>query len=212
MKEVGKINKIYKGFFGDVLPDEIAESRRKICSTCEFNSVNAEKLSLTDSIRNSFTSPFCTLCKCQIHEKTGSALEECAMYMIGEEKKWFKIKIETMEKQDLNLTHIGGIAADIQLENDTFVVDYGKVTPLNDTSIELLFESEEALTLIKMEVTCGCTSESTTQISDKAIQTKLKVDISKVGLGAGYKTVYLNYSQDSVKKRQAIKFKFFRVA
>lgn len=211
MKEVGKVTKVFKGFFGEELPEEISEKRRKICSTCPFNSVNADKLSLIDGIRNKFTPPFCTLCKCQIHEKTGSPLEECAMYLIGEDKKWFKIKIETMGKEELNLSQVGDNVYDIQLENDYFLINLGKVKATDDTTMDLVFESDEEIELIKMELTCGCTQSKTIQIDDNSISVVMRVDIKQVQFGIGAKVVYLHYKQRGVTKKQKIRIKFNRV-
>lgn len=210
MKEVGKLYKIYQGFFVDELPEEESKARKEICAKCPFNSVNADKLSLMDSIRNNFTAPFCTLCKCQIKEKTESPLEECALYMIGEDKKWFKIKIETMEKETLNLIQVGDIKYDIQLVNDYFVVDFGKVSSSNPAEIELLFETKQGLKLNyeSIHVTCGCTASKVEVINDTSIKVKLKVNIKEVGYGAGMKSVELKYN-NSVQK---IKLKFYRTA
>lgn len=209
MKEVGKITKIVKGFFGDTVPEEVAEERRRLCRTCDFNSVNSQYLSIQSSIRNSFTGPFCTLCECQIHEKTGSPLEECAMYMIGEKKRWFKLKIETMGR-DLDLINVGGTKADMKIEDNAFVIDFGEVHPLSDASIELLFSSKYNITFEKIVLTCGCTSSKAEQLDQNHIEVKLKLDVEKVGMGAGSKTLYLNYLDDGVSKSQQIKLKFHR--
>ena len=210
MKEVGKLNKIYKGFFGDKLPEELSSPRRKECSVCPFNSANAEKLSLIEGIRNSFTSPFCTLCKCQIEEKTGSALEECAMYMIGEEKKWFKIKIETMEKEDFNLIQTGNKQYDISIEDEGFVIDLGKVDSLTGAEVEFTLESQVASTLNKLVATCGCTSSKAGQDGDNKINVTIRLDVPSVGYGAGRKTLFVHYLQGRVEKVLTLTLKFYR--
>lgn len=210
MKEVGKLNKIYKGFFGDKLPEEISSTRRRECALCPFNSVNAEKLSLIEGIRNSFTSPFCTLCKCQIEEKTGSALEECAMYMIGEEKKWFKIKIETMEKEDFNLIQTGETQYDISIEDESFVIDLGKVESSTNAVVEFTLENEVESTLSQLVATCGCTRSKAEQDGTNKINVAIRLDVPSVGYGSGRKTLFLHYLQGGVKKSVTIVLKFYR--
>ena len=76
MKEIGKINKIFKGFFPDeTVSETVKEERRDLCGACEYNSANTptDKLSSVDYLRGKVSkAPFCTLCKCQIFEKTQS--------------------------------------------------------------------------------------------------------------------------------------------
>ena len=213
MKEVNKLKKIYEGFFGEDVSEEIAQERRAICSTCPYNSVNAEKLSLIGTVRNKLAAPFCTLCSCQIHEKTSSPLEECAMYMIGEEKKWFKIKIETMEDTSLNLIQVGDNKYDISISGDEFIVNVGKVDPTVDVYSELLFQvsGENKISFIKMDVPCGCTSSKTTTVDDQTIQSRVRIDVNKIGLGAQTKSIVLYYNINGEVKSQKVRFKMFRV-
>lgn len=213
MKEVSKLKKIYTGFFGENVPEDIAKDRRAACAVCPYNSINAEKLSLIGSVRNKLAAPFCTLCSCQIHEKTSSALEECAMYMIGEEKKWYKIKIETMENTSLNLIQTGENKYDIQIVEDDFVVNVGKVDPQVDVYSELLFQIDKGNTIsfVNTEVPCGCTSSKTTQVDGQNIESRVRIDVAKIGMGAQTKTITLNYKMNGESKSQKVKFKMFRV-
>lgn len=213
MREVGKLYKIYKGFFGDELPEKETKERREICAVCPFNSVNAEKLSLVGEIRSNLTGPYCTLCKCQIKEKTSSPLEECAMYMIGEEKKWFKIKIETMENNSLNLIQIGTTKFDIGLDGDDFVLNLGKVTTSSPSEMELLFEAKAGMELspTELKTSCGCTSSKIEKVNDSTFKASLKVDISSVGYGSQLKHATLKYKLNGKPFTQKIKIKLFRL-
>ena len=131
------------------------------------------------------------------------------MYMIGEKKKWFKIKIETVGR-DLDLINVGGAKADIQLEDNAFVIDFGEVHALSNTEISVLFSSKHPITYEKMVLTCGCTGTKAEQLDQNNIAVKIKLDIGRVGLGAGYKPLYMNYSDDGGNKSQQIKLKFHR--
>lgn len=214
MKEVSKIKKIYEGFFGEEVPESVAKERRSKCAVCPFNSVNAEKLSLINNIRNTFTAPFCTLCSCQIHEKTGSPLEECAMYMIEEDKKWFKIKIETMGKEDLNLIQVGENTYDIQLSEGAFLIALGEVKAGEDTTMELVFETEgdNIIQVGGVKTSCGCTSSKHEPIDEKKFKVIFRIDINKVGMGSGAKSAEISYDLNGKPKKQKIKFKYFRTA
>lgn len=212
MKEVSKVEKIYKGFFGEELPEAEAEVRRKICAGCEYNSKNAKDMSLANKIRSKVMPPFCTLCDCQIHEKTGSALEECAAYMNNEPKKWFKIKIETMEKEDLNLTQLGDTKYDIQIEGNSFVVDLGLANTGETPEVELLFEgsAESVIDYNELKVSCGCVSAKGSSVRSNAFQVNARVNIKQVGYGAGVKTITLYYTQNAAPRKLEVKLKYFR--
>lgn len=211
MKEVNKINKIYQGFFGEKLPEDITESRRSKCATCQFNSTNNDTMSLIGNIRNSFTGPFCTLCDCQIEEKTSSSLEECALGMIGEDKKWFKIKIETMSKSDLNMIQNGETHYDIALEDSIFVVNFSEINNSSVVETELIFENNShPITLKKTLVSCGCTLTNSSQLDMNRIAVRVKLDPTKVSLGSGAKSFTIEYEQQGVKKSQKVKLKYFK--
>ena len=159
MKEVGKIKKIFKGFFPDeTISEKRLQFRRDLCGDCIHNSDNSPNLSTIDGLRKKLTNSFCTLCKCQIIEKTQSPYEECALYLINEPKKWFKTRLETANKDDMNLTNISTNEVDLKIENDTFVIDFGLVETVEDTMIKLIVDSDsvEEFKLISVKTTCGC--------------------------------------------------------
>lgn len=215
MKEVSKLTKIYTGFFGEDAPEQIIKERREECSNCPFNSKNANELSLLDGIRANLTSPFCTLCGCQIYEKTSSPLEECAMYMIDKPKKWSKIKIETMEKEALNLIKIpGNKDYEISLKEGNFIFTLGEVKAGEDVSLEALFQGKEdnKVEFQTMKVACGCTSSKSETLDDRTIKSSFKINIGKTNMGANSKTATIYYKINGKPKSDTLKFKFFRTA
>lgn len=214
MKEIGKLKKIYEGFFGEKLPEEIIEKRREQCKNCEFNSTNTKNLTGIDSLRKDFVKePFCVLCKCQIKEKTQSPLEECALHLINEPKKWFKIKIETMENKNLDLVQIGTEKYDIGLDEESFVVKLGNVKNSSEPEGTFIFEAKEGrkLELEKFYQSCGCLSVKSKQVDNK-IEVSFKLDVSLVSFGAGSKILTLLYFLDGVKRIQKLHIKYFREA
>lgn len=209
MKEVNKIYKIYQGFFGDKLPKEITTERREKCNTCPFNSKNAEELNTFEEIRNSMTGNFCTICKCQIKEKTQSPHEECALYMINREKKWFRIKLETMEKETLNVTQVGKNIFDLTLDKDEFTLNLGKVRENSQTVANLMFDTDVPIEWVNTVVSCGCVATETKSFDGKIVIDTF-INLNSVGYGSGVKTLELIYKVNGVQKKQTIKFKFFR--
>lgn len=213
LKEVNKISKIYQGFFGDRLPEEKHKERLDKCMECPFNSKNRENLALVDRIRkNMINEPFCTLCKCQIFEKTGSALEECAAYMANEERKWYKLKIETMGKKKINITQVGNKEFDLYLEGDYFVIDCGVVT--SDFDVEFLTEAKRGVEFEAYELkpTCGCTSVKSEKIDNRHYKNSLIIKSGDMSVGSYSKVVKVVYNLDNEEDTllQEVKIKFFR--
>lgn len=88
---------------GDLPQDEIDEiiRRRVICSTCPFNSVNAQKSKEYKNIFGEHYKPdettlHCSVCKCVIDYKTASLTSECGLASndktLNMELKWTKYK------------------------------------------------------------------------------------------------------------------------
>lgn len=210
MKEIGKVRKIYEGFFGDTLPEEIIEERRKICDGCPYNSKNVNTSKLVE-LRNTLTGAYCTLCKCQIKEKTQSPHEECAAYMAGEEKKWFRVKMETMEKENLNLIQTGSKLFDLTTEGDKFVLNLGKIRVNEDTEGEIYLEGSTPLKLNNVTVSCGCVSTSSS-VNGEGITINFRINVNSVGYGSGAKTITVYYEENGENREQVIRLKYFRVA
>ena len=107
MEKIGKIKTIARAFTTDSNIDEnILLERRNICNQCPLNSKNIEesKLSLVDRIkkRASGDNHFCTSCGCFINEKTSQETEECGLGDSGEQPKWFRVKLETTDRLEID--------------------------------------------------------------------------------------------------------------
>jgi hypothetical protein len=197
MKEINKARKIFKGFFPDeTVSDKVMEERRSLCGACEYNSVNtpSEKLSPIDYLRSNVTSAFCTLCKCQIKEKTQSPFEECAAYMAGKEKKWFKTRLETMKNEDLNITNVSDVKVDLSLVGNKFVVDYGVLHFGDNTELELLLDinSPDNFKIHSVQPSCGCTVTKYHTIENRGT-IYFRLDLGAVAIGKFSKEVSVEY-------------------
>jgi hypothetical protein len=208
MKEINKARKIFKGFFPDeTVSDKVKEERRSLCGACEYNSVNtpSDQLSPIDYLRSTITPAFCTLCKCQIHEKTQSPLEECAAYMADKEKKWFKTRLETMNNEDLNITNVSDVKVDLKLDNNKFVLDYGLLHLGDPTEVELLVDinSPETFKIHSVNPTCGCTVTKFHTIENRGT-IHFRLDLGFVGAGRFAKEVGVEYIVGNTPHRTTI--------
>jgi hypothetical protein len=198
MREINKAKKIFKGFFPDeTVSEEVKKERRDICGGCEYNSANtpSDKLSPIDYLRHKITGPpFCTLCKCQLHEKTQSPFEECAAYMANEPKKWFKTRLETMGNENINITNVSDLKVDLQLVNDKFVIDYGAVDNSSPTDLELLVDtnSTDKFKLHSVNPTCGCSVTKYHTIDNRGT-INVRMNLAQLGLGKFSKEVNIEY-------------------
>lgn len=202
MKEINKARKIFKGFFPDeTVSDKVKEQRRALCGACEYNSANtpSEKLSPIDYLRDKITGPpFCTLCKCQIFEKTQSPFEECAAYMVDQPKKWFKTRLETMGNENLNITNVSDVEVDLSLVNNKYVVDYGLLVMGDDTEIELLVDTNSGgnFKLHSVHPDCGCSITKFHTIENRGT-IFIRLSLGAIAAGKFSKNVNVEYILDN---------------
>lgn len=128
MKKVGKIKTIYRAFFAPtIIENEIWQHRMEICDSCEFNSKNTNLKGLNKLRAKLFEKPFCTQCGCQIYEKTSSPTESCGLEIQGEIPKWNRIKVETINKYEMNLITKNPEIVNVDLQNGVFIADLGTI-------------------------------------------------------------------------------------
>lgn len=223
MEKVGKIKTIYRAFTQKSNIDpEILKRRREICASCPLNSLNKEKKGVFEEIRSTIVSkPFCTACGCQIEQKTATETECCGAVYLGQKPKWNRIKLETMNKTDINIINLSEEKAniDLALEGDHFVVECGEVDKYAPQSYSLILEGkEEEYKLFSAEPGCPfCTTIERSKPTDEngqEIKNQDKLDITfnltaeAQGVGVS-KQVYLAYNSSEGTKRTRIEFKFF---
>ena len=129
--------------------------------------------------------------------------------MINQEKKWFRIKLETMEKETLNVTQVGKNIFDLTLDKDEFILNLGKVRENSQTVANLMFDTDGPIEWVNTVVSCGCVATETKSFDGKIVIDTF-INLNAVGYGSGVKTLELIYKVNGVQKKQTIKFKFFR--
>ena len=214
MEEIGKIKKIYKGFFPDeVVSEKRMAFRREQCAGCIYNSKNAveEDLSGVDTNRKKvFNSNFCTLCKCQIIEKTQSPHEECAAYYVDEPKKWFKTRVEVENRNAFNITNLTDNEIDLRIEGPNFTVDYGSIYDDADTNVELLLDSEATtFKVVEIHPTCGCTAAKIEE-SESGVVLKFRVNLLDIAFGKFVKGIHVEYTVAGKPYKKTIFIKGFK--
>ena len=214
MKDIGKLRKIYEGFFGEGVIDEVANMRREICKVCPYNSENDKSMCTFDKFRKTFTAPFCTICKCQIFEKTRSPHEKCAMYQLeGGVSKWNRIKFETMDKNDLNFININPKKDyDISLINNKFVIDYGMVQSAETVEVDFFLEykGDLSFTLVDVVRSCGC-QVIDYEFKENGINVHLEISTSDAIQGFNYKDIDIVYRLGDEQKVQGVSVKYYKL-
>lgn len=199
MKEVNKLKKIYKGFFPDeTVSEQRLSFRREACYSCPYMSANVDqsKLSTIDAIRTkAINQPFCTLCKCQIAEKTQSPYEECAAYKANEPIKWFKTRLEMSKDHELNLTNLSETEVNLYLDDGNYVVDYGEVTVEDSTELDFKLDvnSKEEFKVVTVNPTCGCTATKFNNEDGTSILS-FKIDIEDFTGGVFKRAISVEYT------------------
>lgn len=203
MKKLNKAEIIRRAFFSKMKMDvEEVERRRSICETCPFNSkhVSSKNMSFINKARKKTlkNEPFCTVCNCQIKEKTASPLDECGLVEKGETPKWNRIILETTDKKEISIVNKSPkiINLDITKDGDFFQVDFGEVHKLSDGNFELELTVKEGVELDVVFANPSCKSCTTAEFIKQGVDKttlKVKVDFSKLLIGNLQKYIYLNY-------------------
>ena len=214
MKEISKLKKIYKGFFPDETVSEERKTRRRdACNSCEYNSKNVtkEKLGAVDFARSMITNDFCTLCKCQIFEKTQSPYEECAMYILDADLKWNKTRIENMD-DSMNITNLSETEVGISGENNIYTIDYGVIDSTSVTEVELLVDSKssESFSIKSVSPTCGCAISKFSDTSDNKGTISLRLDLSMINSDRFVKEVPVVYHLGTKPIRETLRLTGFK--
>lgn len=216
MEKVGKIKTIYRAFTkqSDIDP-KILEKRREICNSCDFNSKNKEDKGLFNEIRsNVIKEPFCTACGCQIKQKTASETEVCGAVYFDLKPKWNRIKVETMDKTDLNIINLSPdkINVDLDVSGEHFVIDCGEVDMFSTHAYKILVEGkEEGYKLLVAEPSCHfCTTvERETQDAKRdVLNVTFNLSAETQGVGVS-KNVFLFYDSSQGRKKTYLEFRFF---
>lgn len=218
MKKKNKLKVIKDAFLEDSpLSEEILEFRRKACATCPYNSKNVKDKSLMQGIRDSVTggSAYCTICKCEIEQKTKAPTEYCALKSIGKEPLWNAMLVETDNVSDLNL--INGspelINVDLDESGTFFVLDFGEIDrskyAINQNTKQRRFNptfkfgltSEKIISIYNVNVSCGCVKPTYVKEGNLYnFTSSLNIDLS--GLNTFSKTITVFYKQQKGTTQQ----------
>lgn len=214
MEKVGNLETIKRAFLDESNIDkEVLEKRREICNTCEYNSLNIDEKELTlvqKARKKLHKDPFCTACGCQILEKTSQETEECGLAGVGKTPKWFRVKLETVSRMDLDIINqsINKMNIDLTPDKKYYQIDLGRVKMDVDSEIQFLLKSKSNFKMIMNHVTpsCGsCTNSSFKTLDDNTVQVNLSLNLQEIPFGKFTKNVYLGYDLRNDYKQNVIK-------
>lgn len=160
---VGRVRTIYRAFFKkSKINKDTLEHRREMCRRCPFNSDNSSTTSLGwfKALRKRFmVKPFCTMCGCFIKEKTASMTEACALEDQGMDPMWYRVFLETLNKNNMNLVNKSEKLVNPRITEDgTIILDYGKIKRSALADIDVSLEVGEGLDLKITNCSYGCSA------------------------------------------------------
>lgn len=214
MKKISKAKTIVRAFTQDSDIDPIIlEKRRSICSICPHNSENTDQkeLGLIDKARKKLLKdePFCIACGCQINEKTTQETEECGLAEKGLPPKWNRVKIETVDKIEIDIINKSPeiINMDLSKDDKFFVFDFGEINKEDNQSFEVILKTKDNYTLEVKYFTpsCNsCTSSTCERIDSFSYSAKVKLNTDKLS-GKFAKNIYFAYTVRGKYKKNRIK-------
>ena len=203
MEKIGKIKTIARAFTTDSNIDEvILLERRKICEECPLNSNNIKEsdLNLIDKIkkRTSGDNHFCVACGCFINEKTSQETEECGLGEKGDTPKWFRVKLETTDRLEIDIINDSHNKTKLDLTADSkaFEFDYGEINKDSNLTISFKIKSKIGINLDLASVTpsCGsCTESEFEKEDDNTYNVKVTLAYDQLPYDRFSKNLYLGY-------------------
>lgn len=211
MKQQNKLITILKAFTGKVdVTEEQWKERLTECTGCEYLSTNTpdKNLSLVEKVRkNGFPyKPFCTLCGCNVDEKTSQATEECAAGKKGEPLRWNRLRLEPTEATKFNILNKSPQYVNLGFTNNKkgYQIDFGEVERSFEEKIsfDIYVDKAKKIDIHTFKPSCGsCTSATHKRISDDAYACEMVLKIANVGKGNSFvKAININYSIDDSDK------------
>lgn len=201
--------KTAKGIDGsEDIPQKELDHRRESCNACPYNSKNTErsKKGLFSKFREGTLGDFCSICGCNIKEKTMSPNEECALVDKGRKPLWNRMVVLTDgETADLlNLTP-GLINIDSDSNNYIVYVD----TIVTELTFRFGLRTKEPISVLQyVRSTCPCVKVNTYTSNHNTIEAEitLKPNLMKNGLFTKY--IYVCYtSEKGDTKRYGVQIK-----
>lgn len=215
MEKVNKLKTIARAFTQESTIDEkILENRRQICFGCEFNSENVspDKLTFIDKARKKTlgeNNPFCTACGCQINQKTTQETEQCGATEKGLPAKWFRVKLETVDKLDLNFINksVDEVNLDLDIKGRYYGIYFGETTNTVKL-IRILIQSKSG---IKFDIdyikpACNsCTEVNYSKLDSNTYQVDIELNLPIIDANSFTKNIYFSYNVDTISKKGIIK-------
>ncbi len=196
-----KLIGIYAAFFlGADIPRGVHSYRIDKCLSCNYLSTRASSLNWRDRLRKIlFSPPFCTLCKCQIYEKTSQGREECALRKYKNEfPLWGRIYVKFNSKKKMNLTNLSGKQVQLNYDTDNaeYTVSLERISSEDKSYsflLQLDFEAKDFKALKHLKNSCGsCIATKLVGIDGRKITTQTFVKNQGV-LGTHTKYIYVGY-------------------
>lgn len=208
--------KSFQGIDGhEDIPEKELEKRREACRNCPYNIKNTpeEKRTLLEKVRDGVKlGDFCTICGCQIKEKTMSPTEGCALEERGRKPLWNRIKVETSGKTE-NLINLDPDKINIDANQTEYVIYADMVS--SDMHFNFGVESKKLIDRIDyVRTTCTCFDIVSYELSEslKVIKILIKIKYGHLPSGIFDKWVYVGYKDEGGNSRKmSIKIKGKRI-
>lgn len=208
MKKVSKAKVIFRAFTseGD-LKEEVLNERRSACAECPFSSDNKVDLGVLERVRKAtFSEPFCTICGCQIHEKTSQGVEVCP----DSPKRWKNVYVDFSDEQfDIVNLSYKNVFIDVNDNDDELIFNIDPVTKGSELTISFIVESVEQkrVEIPALIASCSaCTTITQERLSDYEVKVDVSFETSKISLGETMKTASFIFGVDGNQTKGKMKF------
>lgn len=170
------------------------EDRLKICSICEYNSVNKKDLSNKEIIKVALNlgKNTCLACGCEIAAKTSVRSEICGLNTIGLPPKWLSLpETEIKVAEDFYIENLNPELINLTIEG-SFIAEYKNLKFEQPSTFTLRIKSnnKNPINNFKAKAGCGCT---TTNIIKKGDSYYVDISYNTKILGKFEKNLVFNF-------------------
>jgi len=197
-----KVNTIVSAFLSTIrgidenmdVPEKELDNRRLSCDGCPYNSKNVpdDKKSLYNTARNTTLGTFCTICNCNIKEKTLSPNEQCALVEKGRKPLWNRLAVLT-EGKTVDLINLSPDKINIDADKNNYLI-YTDVILL-DLNFKFGIRTKEIIeNILYVRSTCPCIKVNDFTSSDTMIEVNATIKAGTIKQGLFSKFLYVSYT------------------
>lgn len=211
MKKKSQTDVIIDAFKADIPKDkdkwpDYYKKRMDICASCERNTANGAWGKAVAFAASRTNKAQCSVCLCCINEKCWSLNEACGLEEIGENPKWSRLLVETVDKDLFNISNLSPDICNIDLSENgnEFEADFGEVYEDQEVDINIRVECKKDYIITNRSM-CGCMSMTASPVVNGVYNLSIHLN-NPIQIGPYNRTVLLDFMDEQEYKDESTQY------